>query len=66
MTIASSRPGQSRIRFNAANIIHTVDLQRAHSRPIRTGKKLEKIIDLDIEGLLRTQDMGIESSIQNE
>ena len=63
---ASSRPGQSRIRLNAANITFTADSQRAHSQPVRTGEEPETITDSDIEALLGTQDTGMESSTQNE
>jgi len=61
---ASSRPGQSRIRFNAANITFAADPQRAHSRP--AGEEPETITDSDIEALVGTQDTGMESSTQNE
>jgi hypothetical protein len=52
--IASSRPGQSRIRLNAENITFAADLQRAYSRLVRLGEELEIIIDLDLEGLIGT------------
>jgi len=54
MTIASSRPGQSRIRFNAVNIIYAAGSQGAYSRPARIGEELEAITDLDIKRLVGT------------
>ena len=50
--IASSRPGQLRIRLNAANITFTANPQRVYSQLVRTGEEPEIIIDLDIEALL--------------
>jgi hypothetical protein len=46
----SSRPGQLRIRLNAANIMFVADSQRAYSQLVRTGVEPETITDLDIEG----------------
>jgi len=63
---ASSRPGQSRIRFNAANTTHAAGSQGAHSQPARTGEEPEAITDSDLERLVGTQDTGMESSTQNE
>jgi len=61
--MASLRPGQLRIRFNAANITHAASLQGAYSQLARMGEELEAIIDLDLERLVGTQDTKIESSI---
>jgi len=61
--MVSLRPGQLRIRFNAANTTHVAGLQGAHSQPARTGEEPEAIINLDLERLVGTQDTGIESSI---
>jgi len=63
MAIASLRPGQSRIRFNAVNTTHAAGSQGAYSQPARTGEELEAIIDSDLERLVGTQDTGMESSI---
>jgi len=60
---ASSRPGQSRIRFNAANTTHAASLQGVYSQLARTGEEPEAITDLDLERLVGTQDTGMESSI---
>ena len=63
---ASSRPGQSKIRFNAANTTHAAGSQGAHGRPAETGKGPEVITDSDINGLIGIQDTGTESSTQNK
>jgi hypothetical protein len=60
---ASLRPGQLRIKLNMANIMFITDPQRAHSQPVRIGGELEIITDSDIEALVRTQDIEMESSI---
>jgi hypothetical protein len=63
---ASSRPGQSRIRLNAANITFIANPQRVHSQPVKTGEEPEIITDSDIEALIGTQDTEIKSFTQNK
>ena len=52
MAIVSLRPGQLRIRFNAANTTHAASLQGAYSQPAKTGEELEAITDLNLERLI--------------
>ena len=47
-------PIHNNSKLNIADIIFTADSLRIYSRPVRTGEKLDIIIDLNIKVLVKT------------